>query len=624
LKRNFKIVGKLRVNRRGFGFVEPLNKDKVKADVFIPKRFLDEAIQNDIVEVEVNGDISPKGPEGKILKIVKRSTKTLYCIVVGKKGDMILYSPVLKDQRTILLKKCKKKLSIGDRIIVKVTKWQKNSIAVLEKFIGNIKDPSLDVIAASYEHNIKSSFLPEEIKCAKSFGKEVSKKDITNRKDLTEQISITIDPTTAKDYDDAISLNKTNKGYVLFVHIADVANYVPSNSVLDNEANYRCNSTYFPGTCIPMLPEELSNNLCSLKEGVVRLSVTVEMHFDMSGNLKKYDIYRSAIKSHHRFTYEEAYEIIQKKKKSNFSGLLCDLVDLGKLLKEKRMERGSVDFSLPDTVVEIDKAGVPTNIKKIEYDISHQIIEEFMLKANEVVATHLGKTERGLIYRIHESPSNQSLDNFFTLAKSLGFKIKKTNSKNDINDLFSQAKGTAYYERLSISYIRSMKLAQYSPDNIGHFGLSLENYCHFTSPIRRYSDLVTQRLLFNEEKREDLKKIAIKCSEKERESFDAESGVTILKKLRYLNANLKKDPHHIYTATVTKISSFAIFFDIDDFYTEGIIYLQDMTDDYYIYEEKKQKIIGKHTKDVYKIGTKIKLILKEIDLIYLESDWQLA
>jgi ribonuclease R len=317
----------------------------------------------------------------------------------------------------------------------------------------------------------------------------------------------------------------------LGVHIADVAHYVRPGTPLDKEAIQRCNSTYFPGTCVPMLPEELSNELCSLKEGQIRLTVSVLMDFDKTGTLIKHQVVRSCIKSKKRLTYFQAKDILDGKAKSPHLKTLKSMVELCTLLKKKRYERGSIDFALPELVVVVNEKGEPEGLKKIEYDVTHQLVEEFMLKANEIVAMELHLRGKQLIYRVHEEPQEENFEDFLQLARTLGFHVPVQATSKDLQALFAEAKHTSFFQQLSVGFIRSMKLAQYSQENVGHFGLSLEHYCHFTSPIRRYSDLIIERLLFDEEPEGlDLEKIAKFCSDQERVSFRAEMSVKTLKK----------------------------------------------------------------------------------------------
>jgi ribonuclease R len=523
MKKNEEVIsvrGTLRVHPRGFGFVIPFNRIEFPKDIFIAAHFIDGAVDGDEVEAEVfvNSITSEKGPEGKVIFIIKRGREHMAGIVqeIGSSGIARVYAPLLGTSRPILVKieKKKQKLKIGDRVILLIKNWgKKNSPAQGEVChrLGNISDASLDVKAAVEEFDLESEFSPEAIAEAKAFGDRVKTSDAKGRKNLKELVCFTIDPKTAKDFDDALSLHKDQKGnFHLAVHIADVSHYVKEGSELDKEAKSRCNSTYFPGTCVPMLPVELSNNLCSLRPNVARLTVTVLMTFDKEGNLTNSQIVRSIIKSRKRFTYEEAKSVIDKKKKSPHAPTLKTMVELCLLLKQKRSERGSIDFSLPETILEVDKKGEPKGYSISEYDISHQLVEEFMLKANEVVATTLSKRGSGVLYRTHEEPTPENMEEFCDFARSLGFFLPENPTKKDLQKLFDEARQSPFSYQLTVAFIRSMKLAIYSPENIGHYGLALENYCHFTSPIRRYSDLVTERLLFDEQSEStDLKEIAL-------------------------------------------------------------------------------------------------------------------
>jgi len=621
------VQGKISTHPRGFGFVQVKGH---KQEVFIPKQHMDDAIEGDIVEIEIDPKVSSKGPEGKIVRVLERSRKILAGTILKKHHHhYVVYAPILGPERLIDLK-CTKKdtFRIGDRLVMEIKKWKRSTNqmeCVPLQYLGSIEDPSIDVLAAIYEFEIPHQFSKKAIQEAKKLGGEVKKKDLNNRKDFTKLTCITIDPDTAKDYDDAISLTVDSKGnFQLGVHIADAAFYVKPDSYLDKEAHRRGNSTYFPGVCVPMLPEELSNQLCSLKAGVIRLTVSVLMTFTPKGDLEKYEIHRAYIKSKKRFTYNEAFDVLEKRKKSPHAPLLQNLAKLGALLRQKRMERGSIDFALPEAVIKVDKKGNPERIEIVEYDITHQMIEEFMLKANEVVAEHLAQKKKMLIYRIHEEPPAENFHDFYHLARSLGFRLPDKPNHRDIQKLFHQAKKTPYFQHLSISFIRSMKIAFYSPDNLGHYGLSLEHYCHFTSPIRRYSDLIIERLLFKDKTPEDLSEIANHCSYRERMSFRAEMAVVQLKKLRLLNKTFQEDPTHIFEASITKIKPFAIFFEITDFFLEGCLFLSDLDDDYFVFEPNTVTLRGKRTGRKYSFGDKIQVILTQIDFVLLESKWILA
>lgn len=627
------VSGLLRMHPKGFGFVIPDNAALYPQDIFIPKHLTDNAVDGDHVEVVVNTEaVSDKGPEGKIVSVTKRARKHLGATIrhVSDKGDIMAYAPLLGLSKPVVVYAPEKTtLRIGDRVILDVKEWgteREPTKCDFSHLLGNIEDPSCDVPAAVEEFDIRSTFPKAAVDQAKAYGKKVPAKEIKKRLDLTEEECFTIDPDTAKDFDDALTLTKDRKGnYRLGVHIADVSHYVPTGSPLDQEAMQRSNSTYFPGTCVPMLPEELSNELCSLKPDVERLTVSVLMEFDKTGSLLKHEVVRSCILSKKRFTYFEAKDVLDGKKKSPHAKALKLMVDLCMLLKKKRYERGSIDFSLPELVVVIDDKGVPQGLKKIEYDITHQLVEEFMLKANEMVAVELNNRGKRLIYRIHEEPQEENFRDFLQFARTLGFTVPVQATSSDLQALFEEAKKTPYFQQLSVGFIRSMKLAQYSPENVGHFGLGLEHYCHFTSPIRRYSDLIIQRLLFNEEPKDiNLDAIAQHCSDQERVSFRAEMSVKTLKKLRLLHAYFNEDPQREYNAVITKIKPFGLFFELQDLMLEGFLHISELENDYFVYDEHRNLLFGRGSGKIHKLGDTIKVRLERVDLIQLESNWTLS
>ncbi len=627
------VTGILRMHPKGFGFLLPDDAIANPQDIFIPKHLTDNAVDGDRVEVVINlENPGEKGPEGKVVTILSRAHKHLAGTIknISSSGDILAYVPLLGTSKPVIVRSpLDLPLKVGDRVILKVTEWgseQDATIAEPTHIIGNISDPSIDILAAAEEFDLHSTFPKPVIDQAKKFGKKVPAKDLKSRVDFTKLECFTIDPETAKDYDDAVSLTKDRKGvYRLGVHIADVAHYVSTNSPLDIEAYHRCNSTYFPGACIPMLPEELSNELCSLKADVIRLTMSVMMDFDKAGTLIKHEIVRSYILSQKRFSYGEAKEVLDGTLKSPHLKALKLMVELCHLLKKKRSQRGSIDFALPEIVVEIDNKGNPTGIKRIEYDVTHQLIEEFALKANEIVATELTARGKGVIYRIHEEPLEENFKDFVQFALTLGFKISPQPTSEELSHLFEQAKNTPLAPQLSVAFIRSMKLAQYSSENLGHYGLSLENYCHFTSPIRRYSDLIVQRLLFNETPKEiELDKIAQRCSEQERLSFRAEMSVKTLKKLRLLNNYFRMEPSKEYPAVITKIKPFGLYFELKELMLEGFLHISELENDYFTFDKSRGVLTGNRTGTTHRLGDALIVRLQSVDLILLESQWSLV
>ncbi len=623
------VTGTLRIHPRGFGFVQPEHPVQFPQEIFIPKQMTDNAVDGDLVEVEVNpSPHSEKGPDGKVIAILKRGRTHLAGTVrkIDKQG-VLVYCPILGSDKPVLIKD-RGPMELGDRIILKVLRWgDENKMTEGEKshFLGNISNPAVDIPAAIEEYELRSSFPKGAILQAQKWGDQIQAKDLQAREDFTDIPTVTIDPETAKDFDDAISISKDKKGhYHLIVHIADVAHYVPEGSPLDLEAIQRCNSTYFPGFCLPMLPHELSSNLCSLMPHEKRLTVSVLMDFDREGNLLAHRICRSVIHSDHRFSYEGAKEVLDGKQKSPHLKMLQLMVELCHLLKEKRSGRGSIDFALPELVLLVDEKGEPFGTKIVEYDVTHQMIEEFMLKANEVVAVHLTNMGKQLLFRVHEEPQKENLEDFYDLARSFGFSLPKEPTQQDIQVLFEKAKASPFGHQLSVAFIRSMKLASYSSNNVGHYGLALEYYTHFTSPIRRYIDLVIQRLLFNEEGKEtDIEWIARHCSEQERISFRAESGVKVLKKLRLLKKWYEENHDRTYNATLTRIKPFGIFFEIAELMLEGFVHISELGDDYFEFNPDSGQLYGTHTGKTFRLGEQITVHPRHIDLITMESEWEL-
>lgn len=627
------ITGIIRMHFRGFGFVVADNQEENPIDIFIPKPFTQNAVDGDHVEVQINTEsVSEKGPEGKVITILSRGRSHMAGIIrtVEKNGDAIAYVPMLgPTQRVVVVSSKKQPLRVGDRIVMEVVEWgekETETVCKMTQYLGHISDTTVDIPAAIKEYDLRSEFSPAVMEEAASFGKIVSRADIKGRQDLRDLECFTIDPDTAKDFDDALTLSKDKNGhYHLGVHIADVSHYVQPGSALDEEAKLRCNSTYFPGKCVPMLPPELSNNLCSLKANVNRLTASVLIEFDGSGDMIDYKMARTVINSTKRFTYREAKEVLDGKRKSQHLPTLNLMVELCKLLKRKRYERGSIEFCLPELVVKVDEKGVPTGTDYVEYDITHQLVEEFMLKANELVAFHLSQMGKNLTFRVHDVPAEENLKDFSILAGAFGFQISPTPTPLEMQKLFDEAITTAYGPYLATSYIRRMRLAAYSTDNIGHYGLGLTHYCHFTSPIRRYVDLVVHRILFgHSDDRTELNRVAQNCSERERISAKAENSVVLLKKMRLLESMHIKEPFRQYEAVVTKVKNFGIYFEVLELMLEGFLHVSELENDYYVFEEDKMRLRGTRHNGYFSAGERVTVMLKSIDLIMSESKWNLV
>lgn len=626
------VVGIIRVHPRGFGFLQPDNPNDSSEDIFVPRNFIQNAVDGDRVEVMINHQsVSERGPEGRVVNILTRGRTHLAGIVreILTKGKASVYVPLLGVAQSCIATSTSFPLAVGDRIVMEVSEWGTEDTPAITRAthrIGHINDPSCDIRAAIEEFELRNEFSLKVVKEAQLLGNTVSPKEISDRVDFRKIEVFTIDPDTAKDFDDALSLSVDEEGrYHLGVHIADVSHYVRAGSELDLEAKERCNSTYFPGTCIPMLPPELSENLCSLKANVNRLTISVLVTFDKEGNQLDYKIVRGVIKSQKRFSYKEAKEVLDGKKKSKHSPTLNLMVELCKLLKRQRYMRGSIEFAMPELVVLVNDEGVPTGTDYIHYDVTHQMVEEFMLKANEIVATHLTEKGKNLIFRVHDIPADENMKDFASIANAFGFELSEVPEAAELQKLFEETQGSVYGQFLATSYIRRMRMAIYSAENIGHFGLQLSHYTHFTSPIRRYVDLVVHRILFGEKDvREELTKFANSSSEQERISAKAENSVRHLKKLRLLAAQHKKDKFFEYEAIVTRVKPFGITFEIISLLLEGFLHISEVGDDYYVFDEDANTLIGENYGSKVAAGDKIHVTLKSIDFILQECHWSIV
>ncbi len=621
------LKGILKVHPRGFAFLQPENPIDYPQDIFIPKHATAHAVDGDTVEVELLAH-SAKGPEGAVVAILKRSRSHVAGTVIQilNPNEALVHAPLLGTAKPVVVySEDPSLMQLGDRLIMKVLEWNDatgQTRCLRVNWIGNISTPTSDISAAIEEFELRQQFPTAAIEQAQAHGSRIPLKEIKKRRDLRDLECITIDPDTAKDYDDALNINHQNGHWELGVHIADVSYYVTKGSALDEEAKARANSTYFPGECIPMLPHELSNELCSLKPKVNRLTVSVLMRFDAHGTLIHHEICRSVIRSKKRFTYKEAKQVLDGKKSSPHQMALKRMMQLCQLLKKQRQIRGSVEFCLPETVIHTDSEGAPTHLEKIEYDVTHQMVEEFMLKANEVIATHLAKLDRPLTYRVHEAPAPESVDTFCQLARAFGFSLPKDPEPRDFQELFEQAIGSQYFSQLAVSFIRSMKLAFYSTANDGHYGLSLAYYCHFTSPIRRYIDLVVHRILLEEpEELSSLSEIAYHCSEKERISARAEQSVILLKKLRLLEREIAKDPKKVFKAMITRVKGTGILFEVTGWALEGFLPLF-MLPYHSIQFDPKLLVLASPAGHKWHCGQEIEVQVQSINLITSEALWQ--
>lgn len=630
-------AGTFQGHERGYGFVITNNGEE---DIFIPSDSVNGAMHNDIVIARINKKaVGGRRSEGEIIRIVKRANKT----VVGTFESSRNFGFVIPDDKRIFGDIYIPKSEIngavsGQKVEAKILVWpekRRNAEGTIIEIIGDKNEPGTDILSIIRSFNLKEEFPGEVIKEAESFGQTVTDEMREGRRDIRDLRMITIDGEDAKDFDDAVSIERLPDGdFMLGVHIADVSHYVKENSHLDREALKRGNSVYLVDRVLPMLPPALSNGICSLNPKEDRLALSVMMKVNHEGTVVEYDIFESVINSNERMTYTEVYKILvedDKNLKEKYSYLLEDLYameELAQVLKEKRIKRGAIDFNLDEAKIVLDEKGVPIEVKKAERTIANSIIEEFMILCNETVSEHFFWTNTPFLYRIHEEPDQEKIESFAEFVYNLGYTVKGLSKAHPkaFQELLEKVKDTKEETIISTVMLRSMQKAKYSHVNFGHFGLAAKYYSHFTAPIRRYSDLVIHRIIKEflkgkiNAKREDvlrekLPDVARICSERERVAEEAERETEVLKKVEYM----KKHEGDVFEGVISGVASFGMFVELDNT-VEGLVRMSSMVDDYYVYNEKQYSLIGERTRKIYRIGNavKVQLVKSDVDARQIE------
>lgn len=633
-----RLKGRLEINRNGFGFVNINNIER--GDVFIAARNIGTAFDGDLVEVELFAKQKGKNIEGQIVNVVERKRKEYVGIIKKSKSFYFISPDDPKIHRDIYIDESKLNgAKNGDKVVVGKLVWDTSMLnpegEVIEA-LGKAGTHDTEIISIARDFDLKYKFPASVLAEAESISNEIPKEEIKKRMDYRHKNVFTIDPEDAKDFDDALSIEKLENGNLsIGIHIADVSHYVKKGSPLDIEASERGNSVYFVGRVIPMLPEKLSNQICSLVPFEDRLTYSVIVEMTPRGKIIDYYIDKTIINSKRRFTYEEAQKVIE----DETGDLAEDILLLNKIadqFRKKRMREGSFNFISPEVKFNLDENGVPVSISIKQTKQSNMLIEEFMLLANKLVAQQIAIPKSGsvkpFVYRIHDLPDQEKIIEFSRFVKTLGYSFDPNASSKSIGfqNLLNQVKGKEEEVLINELAIRSMAKAVYSPDNIGHYGLGFKYYSHFTSPIRRYSDLIVHRLLFDYKNRisgeiyslAQLEEICENISASERNAVEAERFSVKQKQIEYLRNHLGNE----FSAIISGITNFGIFVKITDILAEGLIKLRDLDDDYYIHDEKNYAIIGKRTKKQYRLGDKIQVKLirvdeerSELDFIILES-----
>ncbi|WP_338471849.1 ribonuclease R [Niallia sp. XMNu-256] len=618
------IRGKLTGHAKGFAFVIP--EEKGLDDIFIPPNEMNNALHGDTVLARVSSETSGQRREGTIVRILERGIQT----IVGTYTESKNFGFVIPDEKKfagdIFIPKAAKSGAVeGHKVVVKLTTYPEGRMSAegeVIQILGHKNDPGVDILSIIHKHGLPGDFPEEVMQQANETADSIDESELKNRRDLRNETIVTIDGADAKDLDDAVTVSKLENGnYKLGVHIADVSYYVTENSPIDREAAERGTSVYLVDRVIPMIPHRLSNGICSLNPKVDRLTLSCEMEIDSDGVVVKHDIFQSVIKTTERMTYSDVNKILVDqdeeliKKYESLVPMFQLMHELAKILNAKRQHRGAIDFDFKEAKVLVDEDGKPSDVVIRERSVGERLIEEFMLAANETIAEHFHWMEVPFIYRIHEDPKEDKLRRFFEFITNFGYIVRGTaNSVHPraLQEIIEEVQGKPEEMVISTVMLRSMQQAKYDPESLGHFGLSTEFYTHFTSPIRRYPDLIVHRLIRTyliEEKidpatREKwgilLPDIAEHSSKMERRAVDAERETDELKKAEYMEDKIGEE----YDGIISSVTNFGLFVELPNT-IEGLVHVSYMTDDYYRYDERHFAMIGERTGNVFRIGDEI-------------------
>ncbi|HEY2800194.1 MAG TPA: ribonuclease R [Chthoniobacterales bacterium] len=641
------VTGRLHVHQAGFAFLVR-EKDDEEGDIYIAAENTGTAMNGDRVVARITRDVAyararggSNRPEGRVIRILERAHDTM----VGTLQQTRNFSYVVPDDPRIVhnvyvqprpLPEARRLPTPGDKVVVRLEPWESRHVnpeGEIVELLGRATDPGVDMLSIIRKHHLPTEFSAKVLEEAQRIPEKVDPEGYGEREDLRDKFIVTIDPDDARDFDDAIHVEKLAGGdWELGVHIADVSAYVTPGGALDREALKRGNSVYLADRVIPMLPERLSNGVCSLNPHVVRLAHSVFIRFAKNGAPKSARFARTLIKSARRLTYKEAYALLQNPPNDELARRLHTAWDLAAILRRRRFAHGSLDLDFPEIKVVIDKkTGRPLRLERIENDESHQLVEEFMLAANEAVAADLKNRLAPTIYRVHENPDPDKLTEYRDLVLSYGFPAGDLTNRAELQRLLAAFRGKPEEQALKIGLLKSLKRARYDTKPLGHYGLAKNNYAHFTSPIRRYADLVVHRTLADRGGKQsgrrnagELASVAEHISATERVAADAENESVKMKKLEFLQAQVTAENPQVFRAVVIDVRNYGLLIELPDVLLTGLIHISSLSDDFYVFDVARRRLLGRQSKRVLVVGDILRVVVARIDIFKQQADFAIV
>lgn len=631
--------GIISIHPKGFGFVEVEGMD----DVYVKEADLHGALHKDTILIRTHQSTKGDSLEGEVVQILERGITEFIGTYYEVKQVGYIRPDNTRYHATVAVPKHKSKGAVKDhKVLAKVIGYidEKTVKAEVAEILGHKNDPGVDILSVVYKYDIVPEFAKDALEQAAAVPDEIDPDSYKDRRDLRGETIVTIDGEDAKDLDDAVHVKRLDNGnYLLGVSIADVSYYVTEGSPLDREAYFRGTSVYLVDRVIPMIPHRLSNGICSLNPQVDRLVITCEMEIDSTGAVVAHEIFPAVIQTTERMTYSAVNKILQgdEEESARYEALVPTfklMLELSNVLRGERHDRGGIDFDLEESKVIVDEYGFPTDVILRERDVAEKLIEDFMLCANETVAQHFHWMDVPFIYRVHEHPKPEKLERFYKLARALGYEIKGTKDKvhpKALQMVTEAVHGKPEHAAINTMMLRSLQKARYSEDSLGHFGLAAEYYTHFTSPIRRYPDLIVHRLirryLFEKDLSADtiayykdiMPEIGLQTSKRERDAIDAEREVEDMKKAEYMTQFIGEE----YEGIISSVTKWGLYVELPNT-IEGLIHVNELSDDFYDYDEDQLALIGRRNKMIYKIGDTVKVVVAAADKEERTIDFQLV